>query len=64
MIVDLVLANAKAYINKTIVDCSMAIDDGKILKIGRETNMSKSDARFYLKTLLVLPGLVDVHVHL
>jgi imidazolonepropionase-like amidohydrolase len=42
----------------------MAIDDGKILKIGRETNMPKSDARFYLKNLLVLPGLVDVHAHL
>ena len=64
MIVDLVLLDAKAYMNEAIVDCSVAIDDGKILKVGRETNMPKSVARFDLKNLLVLPGLIDVHVHL
>ena len=64
MIADLVLLNAKAYMNKAIVDCSVAIEDRKILKVGRETNMPKSDARFDLKNLLVLPGLIDVHVHL
>jgi len=50
--------------NKALIDCSMAIDDGKVFKIGRETNMPKSDARLDLKNLLVLPGLIDVHVHL
>ena len=64
MIVDLVLVNSKAYMNKAIVDCSLAIDDGKIVKIGRETNMPSSDARFDLKNLLLLPGLIDAHVHL
>jgi dihydroorotase len=64
LIADLVLLNTKAYINKVIVDCSVAIDDGKISKIGRETNMPKSDVRFDLKNLLVLPGLIDAHVHL
>lgn len=64
MIVDMVLVNAKAYMNKAIVDCSLAIDDGKILKIGRETNMPNSDARLDLKSFLLLPGLIDAHVHL
>jgi dihydroorotase len=64
LIVDLVLVNVKAYMNKTIVDCSMAINDGRIFKIGRETNMPKSDVRSDLRNLLVLPGLIDVHVHL
>ena len=64
MIVDLVLVNTKAYMNKALIDCSVAIDDGKVFKIGRETNMPKSDARLDLKNLLVLPGLIDVHVHL
>jgi dihydroorotase len=62
--VDLVLLNAKAHINKAIMDCSVAIDDGKIFKVGRETNMPRSDVRLDLKNLLLLPGLVDVHVHL
>ncbi|MDH5793840.1 MAG: dihydroorotase family protein [Candidatus Bathyarchaeota archaeon] len=64
MIVDLVLSNAKAYINKEIVDCNLAINDGKIFKIGKETNMPKAQAKSDLKNLLVLPGLMDVHVHL
>ena len=64
MIADMVLVNAKVYMNKGIIDCSVAIDGGKIFKVGRETNMPKSDARFDLKNLLVLPGLIDAHVHL
>ena len=64
LIVDMVLVNAKAYMNKAIVDCSLAIDDGKILKIGRETNMPSSDAKLNLRGFLLLPGLIDVHVHL
>ncbi len=64
MIVDSVLVNGKAYVNRAITDCSIAIEDGKIFKIGKEANMPKPDRRFDLKSLLVLPGLIDVHVHL
>lgn len=64
MIVDSVLTNAKAYVNGSITDCNIAINEGKISKIGREVNMPKSDQRFNLKDLLVLPGLIDAHVHL
>jgi dihydroorotase len=62
--VDLVLNNTKAYINKKIVDCSLAIENGKIYKIGKETSMPKADKKMNLKNLFVLPGLIDVHVHL
>ena len=64
MIVDLVLGNSKAYMDKAIVDCSLAIDEGKIFKIGREVSMPKADQKIDLKNLLVLPGLIDAHVHL
>ncbi len=64
MIVDLVLSNAKAYISEEIVDCSIAIDDGRIFKIGKEVNMPKAQVKSDLKNLLVLPGLIDAHVHL
>jgi len=64
LIVDLVLSNAKAYLKKEIVDCSLAIDDGKISKIGKEAIMPKAQAKIDLKNLLVLPGLMDAHVHL
>jgi dihydroorotase len=64
LIVDLVLNNTKAYINKEIVDCSLAINQGKISKIDKETNMPKAETKIDLKNLLVLPGLIDAHVHL
>jgi dihydroorotase len=62
--VDLVLNDARAYVNKEIVDCCLAIDNGKIAKIGKESNMPKAQTRIDLKNLLVLPGLIDAHVHL
>ena len=63
-LIDLILSNAKAYVNKKIVDCSLAINSGKIFKIGKETNMPKAEAKVDLQGLLVLPGLIDAHVHL
>jgi len=64
VIVDLVLGNAKAYVEGKIVECSIAVEGGSIFKIGRETNMPGADVKTDLKGLLVLPGLVDAHVHL
>jgi len=64
LIVDLVLTNTKAYINKEIVECNLAINEGRIFKIGKETNMPKAETKINLQNLLVLPGLIDVHVHL
>jgi dihydroorotase len=64
LIVDSVLTNAKAYLNKEIVDCSIAIENGKIFKIGKETQMPNADEKTNLGNMLVLPGLIDIHVHL
>lgn len=64
MIVDSVLTNAKAYLKGLIVDCSIAIEEGKIHKIGKETQMPQADEKTDLHNLLVLPGLIDEHVHL
>lgn len=64
MIVDSVLTNAKAYINKELIPCCIAIENGKIFKISKETHMPNSDQRIDLKNSLVLPGLIDPHVHL
>jgi dihydroorotase len=64
LIVDSVLTNAKAYWRNSIVDCSIAVEEGQIYKIGKETQMPKADEKTKLGNLLVLPGLIDVHVHL
>ena len=64
MIVDSVLTNAKAYFNGQIIDCNIALEEGKIQKIGKETQMPEADEKTDLHNLLVLPGLIDEHVHL
>lgn len=64
MTIDLVLSNAKAYLEDKIVDCSLAIDERRIFRIGKEAVMPKASERLDLKGLLVLPGLIDAHVHL
>jgi dihydroorotase (multifunctional complex type) len=63
-LIDLVLTNAKAYVKKGIVDCSIAIDKGKIFKIGKESSMPKAESKIDLKEMLILPGLIDAHTHL
>jgi dihydroorotase (multifunctional complex type) len=50
--------------NKEIMACNIAIYKGKIFKIGKEANMPKTETKIDLKGLLVLPGLIDAHVHL
>lgn len=64
MSVDLVLKDLKAYVNNAVKECCLAIKNGEIFKIGKETHMPKAEATLSLKGLLVLPGLIDVHVHL
>ncbi|MEM1565544.1 MAG: dihydroorotase family protein [Candidatus Bathyarchaeia archaeon] len=64
MTVDLVLKDLKAYVDGAVKECCMAIEDRKILKVGKEAHMPNADKTLSLKGLLVLPGLIDVHVHL
>lgn len=64
MIADTVLTNTKAYLAGGIIDCNIAIEKGKIFKIGKEASMPKHDRKIDLRGLLALPGLIDVHVHL
>jgi len=64
LIADLILSNAKAYMDNEIVDCNIAINHGKIFEIAKEANMPKAETKIDLRNLLVLPGLIDVHVHL
>jgi dihydroorotase len=64
LIVDSVFTNAKAYLGGQIVDCSIAIEETRIFKIGKETQMPNADEKTNLQNILVLPGLIDEHVHL
>jgi dihydroorotase (multifunctional complex type) len=62
--VDTVLFNAKVYTSQKIVEAGIAIDNGRIVKIAKETNLPQASARLNMNGYLVLPGLIDSHVHL
>lgn len=54
----------RAYVKNEIVNCSIALEGDKIVRIGKESQMPKAEMKMDLNGLLVLPGLIDVHVHL
>ena len=64
MIVDLVLKNAKIYYADSIIEACLAIDGERIVGISKETNLPRSSKKTDLKGGLVLPGIIDAHVHL
>lgn len=64
MQVDTVLYNAKIYTSKGIVEAGVAIDNGRIFRVAKEPNLPKASLKLNLNGCLMLPGLIDSHVHL
>lgn len=64
MPVDLALLNSKVYVKGEIVEAGIAIDEGKIFKIAKEANLPAAANKVNIKGCLILPGLIDCHVHL
>jgi len=61
---DLVLRNAKTYAYGQVVEAGLAVEGDRIVKIAKETNLPSASEEMNVKGLLVLPGLMDAHVHL
>ncbi len=64
MTVDLIIKNANLYFENRIVKAGIAIEGDKIIKIAKETNLPPASKAIDLEGKLVLPGLIDMHVHL
>jgi len=64
LLADLVLYNAKIYTTEGIIEAGVAVDDGKILKIAKKPNLPQASTKMNMKEQIVLPGLIDPHVHL
>jgi len=62
--VDTVLINARVYTSRGIVEAGVAIDNRRIVKVAKEINLPPASARLNMNGCLVLPGLIDSHVHL
>lgn len=55
------IKNGKVFYKGKFSELDIVLEDGKIKKIGKNL---KSDERYDAKGMLVLPGLIDPHVHL
>jgi len=63
MTVDLTIRKCKVWHKKRLVEAGLAIDEGKIVSISKDTRLPKSDEKINCKGKIILPGLVDTHVH-
>jgi len=64
MPIDLNIVEARILTESGFIECGIAIDEGKIQKIGKPVNLPKSSSTINVKGKVVLPGLIDAHVHL
>jgi len=62
--VDMILHNTKVYTTKGLVEAGIAIENGRIVKIAKKTNLPRAATQLDMKGNLALPGLIDSHVHL
>ncbi len=60
----MVLENSKLYLRGEIVEAGLAVEGDKIVKVGKETNLPPASKRINIQGRLILPGLIDAHVHL
>jgi len=64
MAVDLAIKNAKIYLPGGIVEAGLAVDDQRFFKIAKETNLPSASKTINAKGNIILPGVIDAHVHL
>jgi len=62
--VDLALTDAKVYSSSGIVEAGLAVQDGRIVKVAKDTNLPRASEEIDLQGCIILPGVIDVHVHL
>jgi len=63
-VVDLKLVNGSIFFRRKILEGGIAVDNGYIVKVGKEPNLPEADLTLDCTDCFILPGLIDVHVHL
>ena len=61
--VDLVLKNGVVVTPSGRLEGGVAIDEGKIVLVGKEAHLPSADSIIDVKGRLILPGMIDAHVH-
>ncbi|WP_262177036.1 dihydroorotase [Haloarcula laminariae] len=64
MAVETLIAGGTVVTGDAMFEAAVAIDDGTIVGVGEEKALPAADHRIDASGLLVMPGIVDPHVHL
>ncbi len=63
MTVDLVVKGGKVVTVNGIFEVGVAIDEGRIVKVAKETRLPRSDKTVNAEGRVILPGAIDPHTH-
>jgi dihydroorotase len=63
MPVDLKIINGKIFTDEGFKEGGIAIEGNKIIKIGKEPSLPDASETIKAKGAMILPGLIDIHVH-
>ncbi|MHA1754630.1 MAG: dihydroorotase [Candidatus Odinarchaeia archaeon] len=61
---EICIKKGKVYTSDGLIECGLNIDNGVITKIAKEPNLKPGEITINAKNKLILPGLIDIHVHL
>jgi dihydroorotase len=61
---DLVIKNGVVAVSSSLRSCAIAVKDGKIVWLGSNSNAPNASKVIDASGLFVLPGVIDVHVHM
>ncbi|WP_122090916.1 dihydroorotase [Halalkalicoccus subterraneus] len=64
MAIDLVISGGTLATPRRLIDCDIAVNDSKIAAIGDKQTFPEAKERVDASGLLVMPGVVDPHVHI
>ena len=64
MSADLVVKNARVWTKNGLIEGGLAVQDGKIAAVAHDTTLPDAAEVIDAKRNLIIPGLVDEHVHL
>ena len=60
---DLVLKNGYVFTPQGLLEAGVAIDQEKIVKVAKEPNLPRGEEEVDCRGQIILPGLIDPHVH-
>lgn len=63
MTVDLLIIGGTVYTPAGPIRCGVAVDNGEIVALAKKPNLPKADRVIKAEGKLVLPGIIDPHVH-